>query len=85
MNLNGNPPASFLLAKRRRTQEEPEPQANPATVHAGPSDAQPVSDLQSDELSDLLDLANDGIPVNWPKGLDERIVKIILARRQRDG
>ena len=77
--------ASFLLAKRRRTQEEPEPQANPATAHAEPSNAEPFSDLQSDELSDLLDLASDGIPVSWPKGLDERIVKLILAKRRRDG
>ena len=69
---------TFLQAKRRRTEEK---EFKPIPEHTDPSSAELVPHLSSDELSELVELARDGIPVCWPKGMDERIAKTILANR----
>ena len=54
----------------------------PETPEATSNDFE--SSLSTDDLSVLLELFEDGLPVNWPRGLDARIAKIILARRKGD-
>ena len=39
-------------------------------------------DLTSTALQDLLELADDGIAVCWPQGIDARVARIILHRRR---
>ena len=41
-----------------------------------------ASDLTSTALQDLLEIADCGIAVCWPRGLDARIARIILDRRR---
>ena len=40
-----------------------------------------TSDLSSPALRDLVELVEIGLAVAWPRGLDERIARIILRDR----
>ena len=73
--------ANFLIAKRRRTSE-----GDAQTTGAVSSHSQVNSDfetqLSTEDLTVLLELVDDGLPVTWPQGLDARVARIILANRR---
>ena len=40
------------------------------------------TNLSTEDLTVLLELVDDGLPVTWPQGLDARVARIILANRR---
>ena len=39
------------------------------------------SEMSTDELTEMIDLVASGLPVAWPKGLDERVANLIVTQR----
>ena len=77
--------ASFLIAQRNlKTEVENRTADNRDTAETS---NEFESSLSTEDLTVLLELAEDGLPVNWPQGLDARVAKIILTSRavQRQG
>ena len=52
-----------------------------ASLVAAPDVESHTSSLSSSALRDLVELVEMGLAVAWPKGLDERIARLILRDR----